>query len=169
MGTDVFMKAGMLLGGSLMLAIYFKPVDISLPEIPNPKQWIQDIATGKKSPTMSSSEPKITVMVVDTRANVDAMRSAVEPGRIIADSPNAFALKEGRVFTTDVASANIPINDAGWAGRPLDIIQPPSRRADVTGELFDPEESEHGGDNSDLINKKELSYGETMRVLKNMN
>ena len=66
-------------------------------------------------------EPVLVLLVGDERG-VAAVRSAVDADRILADSPGAFVLREGRVVASGVEAVGGPLAEAGLAGRPLELL-----------------------------------------------
>ena len=44
--------------------------------------------------------PSVLVLLVADRSGVASVRAAVDPGRILAETPDAIVLREGRVVAT---------------------------------------------------------------------
>ncbi len=74
-----------------------------------------------------SAEEPVMVMLVGDAERVAAIRDAVDPDRIVASTPDAFALVEGRIIATSVEAASRPLNQAGWASRSIEIVVPPRK------------------------------------------
>lgn len=133
-------------------------------------------------PAMASLVPgqvddsdKVLVFLVGDPRGVDRVRSSVDPGRIVWSTPEAVALKEGRIVAAGQHAVGEPIKEAGWMDREIEIftvakrdILPPrgGGMQDGNGEEVDPERLARL---RELVKKPTLSYGEQLFVLQAMN
>lgn len=69
-------------------------------------------------------DPILVVLVGELR-HVELVRKAIAKERIIVDTPAAFATAEERIIAVDAASASVPINQAGWSDREIEIVAIP--------------------------------------------
>lgn len=120
----------------------------------------------------AASEEPVLVFLVGSRSGVESVKRAVAPDRIVAESPDAFALVEGRMVATDAEAASGPLMAAGWADRDVELFVLPKndgldRRAGAgsAGGSDDPRFARL----MELMNKPTLSYGEAMFVMQAMN
>ncbi len=130
----------------LVAALYVWPPNWSFPQLGG---WFGQTAT---SPVR---EPVI-VLVVETPENVEAMRAAVHPDRIVAEARNSFALDEGRVIAASVETAGESLTAAGWVHRPLEILLQ-NRRPESPQPASAPAVN--------LASKSPLSQAEALRLL----
>ncbi len=78
--------------------------------------------------SLDSSEPDpVLVLLVADRAGVAAVRAAVEPTRILAETPDALVLREGRVVATSPEVVGGPLGEAGFADRSIELWAPTRR------------------------------------------
>ena len=113
----------------------------------------------------------ILVFLVDSRAVVENIRKSVDASRIASTSPNAIALREGRIFAANRSAASVALNQAGWTDRSIEILV-----AGKSGENR-PRTKPRAVTNDDARNAKldtlmkqdTLSVGEQMFVLQMMN
>ncbi|MCH6563893.1 MAG: hypothetical protein O7B23_05800 [Deltaproteobacteria bacterium] len=61
---------------------------------------------------LAVEEPVRGLLVGDPRS-VAKIRDAVDPDHIVASTPQAFALVEGRISATSIEAASRPLNRAG--------------------------------------------------------
>jgi hypothetical protein len=129
---------------------------------PSPLQSIQNgFATVKKELGLTA-EP-ILVFFVSTPKAVAAVRSIIADDRVLAESPRAFALKEGRIIADSRDSAGDIVSAAGWVNRELKLMSI-SRKEPVK----EPSAEDGGlppGKLAELMQKDTLSYGEAMMLL----
>ncbi len=115
---------------------------------------------------LNADEP-ITVMLVGDAERVAAIRDAVDPDRIVASTPDAFALVEGRIIATSVEAASRPLNQAGWASRSVEIVVPPRKL--TPGYAATQNRGPGSEDPSGALKDKDfLSQGQTLNLLNNM-
>ena len=113
-----------------------------------------------------AAEP-ILVVFVESPREVARVRAAVADERIAAESPNGFALREGRIIAAGSDAAGELVSAAGWIDRKLELMrarkQSPSRRTAATGEQgiggLAPERL------AELLSKDTLSYAEASELL----
>jgi hypothetical protein len=75
--------------------------------------------------SLDSREPDpVLVLLVADRSGVAAVRAAVEPTRILAETPDALVLREGRVVATSPEVVGGPLGDAGFADRSIELWAP---------------------------------------------
>ena len=152
-------QLGMAVFGGLALLVW-GPWSFELPEIELPElsSWVESVG-----------EPSVTIMLMESRESLDAMRKGVDAERIVARSPEAFALIEGRIFATSIDAANGPLNAAGWAGRSLEFIDPAGLRKPRLAGIGDMGSDPSQGDGlADLMAQPTLSHSDSMRLLKEM-
>jgi hypothetical protein len=121
----------------------------SLPNVPTPALF----ATPPTEPVL--------ILLVGSDESVDLVRKAVDPERIVASTPHAFAVADGHVVAADVEAASDPLNAAGWGDRPIEILGPDAGARPVA--------SETQPTIAELAKKPTLSAGEAMRLLDQMN
>jgi len=116
---------------------------------------------------------RVLVFVVGDRERVDLVRRAVDPGRIVGDSPDAIALAEGRIVAANADAVGAIYQQAGWMERKIELFD--VQRAD---HLARARKQAGGGGEADeerlqklraLVDKPTLSAGEQMFVLQAMN
>ncbi len=112
-------------------------------------------------------EEPVTVMLVGDPESVAEIRDAVDPDRIVASTPQAFALIEGRIIATSIEAASRPLNQAGWASRSIEIALPPKKRTPRYAAAQD-EATQNGDPLVALKDKDVLTQGQTMRLLNEM-
>jgi hypothetical protein len=72
--------------------------------------------------SLDSDEPApVLVLLVPDRAGVAAVRAAVDPARILAETPEAIVLREGRVVATTPEVVGGPLTEAGFADRSIEL------------------------------------------------
>jgi hypothetical protein len=82
----------------------------------------------------------VLVLLVADRSGVAAVGAAVDPVRILAQTPDAIVLREGRVVATGPETVGGPLVEAGFGDRSIELwaASPPDRREGeerVEGEL----------------------------------
>ncbi|MEE8582155.1 MAG: hypothetical protein V3T33_11265 [Myxococcota bacterium] len=83
-----------------------------------PPEWPTEMSLIAPKPP----PPVVTVFLVGDRRAVSMMRSALDPARIVAETPDAIALIEGRVIAANVEAVSDPVNQAGWAERKIELF-----------------------------------------------
>jgi len=125
-------------------------------------------------PGGAGDREKVLVFLVGDAQGVDRVRRVVDPARIVWSSPEAVALKEGRIVAAGQDAVGEPIKQVGWMDREIEIFTVarrdvlPAKGGDraVTGVEADPERLARL---NELMNKPTLSYGEQVFVLQAMN
>ncbi|UCE86663.1 MAG: hypothetical protein JSU66_02690 [Deltaproteobacteria bacterium] len=119
----------------------------------------------------ASGEPVLVILVRD-RSGVALVRAAVDPGRIVAERPDALALAEGRVVAAGPEAVPALLGLAGWQDRELELFGLPARdaaRRPGAKPLPDPEREARRARLYELMKKPMLSAGEGLFVLQAMN
>ena len=122
-------------------------------------------------PVLGQEAAPILVFLVGDAAAVNAVKRAVDPSRIVAETDDAFALAEGRMIAAGPEAVSEPLTAAGWIDRKVELLPLPKRRETVAAS------GEGGGSSEDprfdrlmeLMNKKTLSHGEALFVMNAMN
>jgi len=116
---------------------------------------------------------RVLVFVVGNQQGVDRVRSAVRRERVVASTPHAIALAEGRIVAVDADSASEPIMQAGWMDRDIELFHVEkadpltrARASKQTGGDVDPERLDKL---RALVHKPTLTAGEQLFVLQAMN
>jgi hypothetical protein len=65
--------------------------------------------------------PSVLVLLVSDRAGVASVRAAVDPARILVETPDALVLREGRVVATGPEAVGGPLTEAGFADRSIEL------------------------------------------------
>jgi hypothetical protein len=121
----------------------------------------------------------ILVLVVDGPGVLAAVRSSVEPHRIVAEGPGAFALEEGRLVAASHEAVGPVLAAAGWEAQAFELFAPgsfapavppggptSSRRAPGPGASL--EGSPAGPDLAALSHKPTLSVSEALALLRHL-
>lgn len=137
---------GAVIVAGLVAGLYVWPPNWSFPQLGS---WLKQTAT-------SAGQVPVLVLVVGTPENVEVMRAAVHPDRIVAEAKSSFALDEGRVIATSVETAGESLTAAGWVHRPLEIMLP-QRRAESPEPVPSPAPN--------LASKPLLSQAEALQML----
>ncbi len=122
-------------------------------------------------PLVGAEEEPVLIFLVGSRQGVETLKRAVDPSRIVAESPDAVALVEGRMVATHADAVAAPLTAAGWTDRKLEILQVPRRdplrgsRREGAGAADDPRMQRL----NELMSKPTLSYGEALFVMNAMN
>ena len=73
-------------------------------------------------PGADDDSDRVLVFLVGSPAGVERVSDAVDPDRVVAWSPDAVALVEGRIVATDQAAVGDALLGAGWVDREIEII-----------------------------------------------
>jgi hypothetical protein len=124
-------------------------------------------------PGVEKESERVLVFLVGSRAGVDRVRKAVDPGRIVADGPDALALVEGRIVAVDSAAVSAPFTAAGWIDREIELLhlerrEPGYRQSQVASARGEVDRARMAR-LRDLVNQPTLSAGEQLFVLQAMN
>jgi hypothetical protein len=65
--------------------------------------------------------PSVLVLLVSDRSGVASVRAAVDPARILAETPDAIVLREGRAVATGPEVVGGPLTEAGFADRSIEL------------------------------------------------
>ena len=161
MRHGVLFQASLLGAGLIVLLLWganweWRPVELM--------PWLSRAFA--KEPLQEHTDLPVTVMLVGNRESVAAIREAVHPDRIVASTPDGFALIEGRIIATSVEAASRPLNKAGWADRQIEIVLPP---APLMPDFPATQRSSAGTGSTDpvsaLKDKKVLTPAETRKLL----
>jgi hypothetical protein len=123
-------------------------------------------------PGYQSEQERILVFVVGSRAGVERVRRAVDPARILASSPDAIALAEGRMVVSNAEAVGGPFVEAGWIDRPIEMFHLERSnglnrsRSSKESNSVDPERL---AKLRALVHKRTLSRGEQLMVMQAMN
>ena len=71
----------------------------------------------------SLPDEPVMVVVVKSHEDIAAVRAAVDPERIVANSLDGFAVREGRVVVASVEAAGPLLAVAGWSEAELEIVK----------------------------------------------
>ena len=72
--------------------------------------------------SLGSSEPaSVLVLLVADRSGVAMVGAAVDPARILVQTPDAIVLREGRVVATGPEAVGDPLSEAGFADRSIEL------------------------------------------------
>jgi hypothetical protein len=136
--------------------------------------WHRELVASLPSvptPALFSTPPPepVLILLVGSDESVDRVRDAVDPERIVASTPHAFAVVDGHIVAADAEAASAPLNAAGWSDRPIEILG--AER--VTGSPDAQAGASHVPDAppplAELAKKPTLTPGEAMRLLEHMN
>ncbi len=122
-------------------------------------------------------QERVMVFLVGSQAGVEHVKRAVNPDRIVASTPEALALIEGRIIATNAEAVSEPLTMAGWIDHEIEIFtvakedhlkdaRAKSGCASGSCNDADPERMEKL---QALMQKETLTYGEQMFVLQAMN
>ena len=104
----------------------------------------------------------VMVVVVKSKADVAAVREAIDDERVVASTEEGFAVREGRIVVAGVEAAGPLLSQAGWTEAQLEIVKVGAR----------PEPAVGGGAPragiGDLYGKATLTLDEAMRVLQSL-
>ena len=101
----------------------------------------------------------VLVIAVETAGNLEVVRRAVSPERIVASSQAGFAVEPQRLVVTKLESAGQLLARAGWQDRPLEILHVGPRVRDAAPI------DERLASVASLMNKPTLTRGEAYRLL----
>jgi len=113
----------------------------------------------------------ILVFLVDSRAGVENIRKSVDASRITSTSPNAIALREGRIFAANRSAVGFALNEMGWIDRPIEILvagKADGNKQDTKQRAITNDDARNAKLEA-LMNQNTLSVGEQMFVLQMMN
>jgi hypothetical protein len=104
----------------------------------------------------------VLVIVVHSRANLEAIRRSVSPDRIVARSEAGLAIAPQRVVVTSLELAGDLLTLAGWSDRALEIVDLGRRsRNEAAG-------NKRLSRVAALMNKETLTLGEAYSLLSSM-
>jgi len=134
--------------------------------------WVGSKLDGGPLSGFRSAEEPVLVFLVRSRRGVERVKAAVDPARIVAETPDAVALVEGRLVATSAPAVSEPFMAAGWADRPVEIFELPRSAGPAAG---GPHHTAEGPTNDaqreklvELMNKPTLSRGEALFVLRTL-
>lgn len=111
-------------------------------------------------PSWLGGEPEpVLVVVLDGPGAVAGVRDVVDRERIVAESRQAFAVRERRLVAASFDAVGPVLQAAGWRDAPLEIIAP--RRGSVVPALA-PDPADRV---SQLMNKPQLNLLEARALL----
>jgi hypothetical protein len=123
-------------------------------------------------PLVGGEQKPVLIFLVGNRSGVELVKKAVDPARVVAQTPDAFALAEGRMVATNPSAISEPLMAAGWSDRQLEIFSLPKndglnrgRKGKGSAGSDDP----RMGRLMELMNKPTLSQGEALFVMQAMN
>jgi len=134
--------------------------------------WHRDVLA--ELPPLESLVPApqpepVLILLLGSEESVESVRSAIASERIVASSPGAFAIDSGRIVAVDVETASDPLNAAGWADRPLEILTADRlARAPGAGTGAGAEAPPSLPPIAELAKKPTLTAGEAMRLLEHI-
>jgi hypothetical protein len=164
MRHGVLFQASMLGAGLIVLLLWganweWRPLELM--------PWLS--RAFEKEPLQDHTNSPVTVMLVGDQESVAAIREAVHPDRIVASTPDGFALVEGRIIATSIEAASRPLNKAGWADRQIEIVLPP---APLKPDFPTMQRASAGTGSSDTVSalkdKQVLTPAETRKILETM-
>ncbi len=109
----------------------------------------------------------VLVFVLGSREQVAGVRAVVDSSRVVAESPDAFAVRERRLVAATAAAVGPLLESAGWRDAQLEILavswsalprreeEPPQRGVDDTRL-------------AELVNKPTLTLWEARLMLESM-
>ena len=121
-------------------------------------------------PLLGQPEEPILIFLVGDADSVAIVKRAIDPSRIVAETPDAIALVEGRMIVSGPEAVSQPLTAAGWVDREIELIPVPKARETLAA-------GKAGNDSDDprferlmeLMNKPTLSQGEALFVMQAMN
>jgi hypothetical protein len=134
--------------------------------------WHRDVLSSL--PEIESLAPvaqvePVLILLLGSEESVERVRSAIASERIVASSRGAFAIDGGRIVAVDVESASDPLNAAGWADRPLEILTPDHLgQAPVAGAGESTASAPSLPPLAELAKKPTLTMGEATRLLEHI-
>ena len=127
-----------------------------------------------------SFDDPVLIVIVGSPELVDSVRKAISPDRIVADTGDAFALRDRRIVAASAEAASGLLNQLGWIGDPLDQVAMSNDRGrqweqnrNVPGggqnrrDLSD-EEQEQAELIANLLRKPTLNFAEAGVLLRHM-
>jgi len=134
--------------------------------------WIGPKLDGGPLSGFRSPEQPVLVFLVGSRRGVERVKAAVDPGRIVAATPDAVALVEGRVVATSAPAVSEPFMAAGWADRPVELFELPRGDGPADAEPRHtpgtPPDDAQREKLAELMNQPTLSRGEALLVLRSL-
>ncbi len=113
----------------------------------------------------ASGEPVLVIFVADAKA-VASVRAAVADERVVAESPNAFALSEGRIIAEGGDAASEILSLAGWVDRDLKLMRVRKRASpSPLGAGGSGQQGSASGELAELLSKDKLTYAEASQLL----
>ena len=104
--------------------------------------------------------PSVLVLLVADRSGVASIRAAVDPARILAETPDAIVLREGRVVATGPEVVGEPLMEAGFSDHSIELWAASQRGPRKEGE------GEDGGPSlAALLAKPTLTPFEAVAIL----
>ncbi len=156
-----FFQAGLLIAAGFALLVWgpWERPSLEL-QISNPIAMIAS----------ASAPPPVRVLLLPEPSHLEAIRAAVLPEQIVASTPEAIALLRGRVIATSIEAAAGPINAAGWAERPIELIEAPGQHKPTYAQYQASEEQRLAEEatSADPLAQSSFSPLETMRILEAM-
>ncbi len=67
-------------------------------------------------------EPPVHVFVIGSVEAVQSVREVIAPERVLASTPEAIVLREGRIIASSAEAVGDPLTAVGWVDRELDIV-----------------------------------------------
>ena len=134
--------------------------------------WLRSPSAPAWLPDLGGEEPSVLVLLVGDRAGVASIRAAVAPDRVLAATPDALALEPGRIVATSPEAAGEPLMQAGWADRPIEIwtarpVEPPPAPL-PTALPGQPQPGPRGDLQAVPANQATLTPGEAMALLRQL-
>ena len=86
--------------------------------------WMRTLVRRRRAAFLRSSQPPILVLRMAGGEELRAVRAAMPAGRVLADSPEAFALEGGWIVTSNDGAASKLLAAAGWKDRVLETHHP---------------------------------------------
>lgn len=110
---------------------------------------------------LGSGDP-VLVIVVETRENLEIVRGAVAPDRIVVSTEAGLAISPHRVVATSLERAGTLVTKTGWHDRPLEIVAIDRRTPDRDAS------DDERVDIASLVNKPTLTRAEAYRLLRTL-
>ncbi len=111
----------------------------------------------------------VQVFYVGHAESLAEVRAAVDPERIIAETPAGFALQEGRIVTLGPEGAAALLAVTDWSSRPIQIHRPDPRLPSYRSHgPFGSGSGKQAGAPGDLMGKSHLSRAEANAVMEQL-
>jgi len=75
--------------------------------------WVESLRPGEAD--------SVLILLVSDRSGVAAVRASLDSARILAETPDAIVLREGRVVATGPEFVGKPLMEAGLADRSIEL------------------------------------------------